>query len=101
MASIQRRVVIAMAAVLAVSAPVAAQTRIDPDKNGFSPAQDVELGRRAAAELRREIRISRDRETQAEVERIGRRLVAAIPGRLWQPQFRYTFEVVDDREINA
>ena len=93
--------VVALAATLTVSVSAAAQTRIDPDTNRFSPAQDVELGRRAASELRRELPIVRDRQTESDVERIGQRLVAAIPGRLQQPLFRYTFQVVDRKEINA
>ncbi|MGE5832928.1 MAG: M48 family metallopeptidase, partial [Acidobacteriota bacterium] len=105
MALILRRsrlhVVVALAASLTFSVSAAAQTRIDPDKNRFSPAQDVELGRRAAAELRRELPIVRDRQTENYVGRIGERLVAAIPGRLQQPLFRYTFQVVDRRDINA
>ena len=105
MALIPRRTrlhfVVVLAAGLTVSAPAAAQTRIDLDANRFSPAQDVELGRRAAAELRRELPIVRDRQTENYVGRIGERLVAAIPGRLRQPQFRYTFQVVDRRDINA
>ena len=91
----------ALAAALTVSAPAAAQTRIDPDANRFSPAQDVELGRRAAAELRQELPLVHDRQLQNRVARIGERLVAAIPARLRQPQFRYTFQVVDRRDINA
>lgn len=97
----RRHVVAALAALLIVSAPAAAQTRIDPDANRFSPAQDVELGRRAAAELRRELPIARDRQAENYLERIGDRLVAAIPARLRQPQFRYTFQVVDRKDINA
>jgi len=93
--------VVALAAALIVSVPAAAQTRIDPDPNRFSPAQDVELGRRAAADVRQELPVSRDRQATAYVERIGARLVAAIPARLRQPQFRYTFQVVDRKEINA
>ena len=93
--------VVALAAGLTVSASAAAQTRIDPDKNRFSPAQDVELGRRAAAELRRELPIVRDRQAENYVGRIGERLVAAIPARLRQPQFRYTFQIVDRKDINA
>jgi predicted Zn-dependent protease len=93
--------VVALAAGLTVSAPAAAQTRIDADENRFSPAQDVELGRRAAAELRQELPIVRDRQMENYLGRIGQRLVAAIPGRLRQPQFRYTFQVVDRRDINA
>jgi beta-barrel assembly-enhancing protease len=93
--------VVALAAGLTVSAPAAAQTRIDADENRFSPAEDVELGRRAVAELRGELPIVRDRQIENYVGRIGERLVAAIPGRLRQPQFRYTFQVVDRRDINA
>ena len=92
---------IALAATLTFSVSAAAQTRIDPDKNRFSPAEDVELGRRVASELRTELPIVRDRERANYVGRIGERLVAAIPARLRQPQFRYTFQVVDRKEINA
>ena len=92
---------LALAASLILAPSALAQTRIDPHGNRFTPAQDVELGRRAAAEIRQELPIVRDRRTQAYVERIGARLVAAIPGRLRQPGFRYTFQVVDRRDINA
>src|SRR5262245_28680609 len=96
-----RQVVLALVASLAISLSADAQTRIDPDRNSFSPAQDVELGRRAAAEVRREMPIARDGRTQDYVERIGERLVASIPGRLQQPRFQYSFQVVDRRDINA
>ena len=95
------RFVVALAAGLTVSASAAAQTRIDPDQNRFSPAQDVELGRRAAAEVRRELPLVRDRRAENYVGRIGERLVAAIPARLRHSQFRYTFQVVDRKDINA
>ena len=94
-------VAVALSAALTVSVPAAAQTRIDADENRFSPAQDVELGRQAASELRRELPIVRDRQLENYVGRIGERLVTAIPARLRQPQFRYTFQVVDRSEINA
>jgi predicted Zn-dependent protease len=92
---------LALATSLTISPSADAQTRVNPPGNRFSPTQDVELGRRAAAELRQELPIIHDRRTQNYVERIGGRLVAAIPGRLRQPQFRYTFQVVDRRDINA
>ena len=95
------RSAVALIASLAVAVSAAAQTRIDPHRNRFSPAQDVELGRRAAAELRQDLPMVRDRETESYVRRIGERLVAAIPRRLQQPAFRYTFQVVDRRDINA
>ena len=96
-----RLIVAALATSVTLATTAAAQTRIDPDKNRFSPAQDVELGRRAAIELRRELPLVRDRQTTHQVQRIGARLVAAIPVRLRQPEFSYTFEVVDRRDINA
>jgi predicted Zn-dependent protease len=100
-ATATRRLAAAAALTLAFSLPADAQTRIDPDKNAFTPAQDVELGRRAAAELRQQVPIVRDGRSQAYVERIGRRLVAAVPARLQQPRFRYSFQVVDRDDINA
>lgn len=42
-----------------------------------------------------------DGPTDAVVERIGRRLLAGVPGRFRQPGFRYSFDVVNLREINA
>ncbi len=94
-------VAVALAATLALAAPAVAQTRIDPDSNRFSPAEDVELGRRAAAELEPQLPISSDRARQAAITRIGQRLVAALPARLRQPEFRYTFQIVDRKDINA
>ena len=95
------RIVVGVAAGLTLTVSATAQTRIEPDRNRFSPAQDVELGRRAAAELRDDLPRVRDRETESYVRRIGERLVAAIPSRLEHPEFRYTFQVVDRKEINA
>jgi predicted Zn-dependent protease len=43
----------------------------------------------------------RDRTTETFVERIGERLLAEIPDDLHQPAFRYSFDVVNRKEINA
>src|SRR5499433_2039283 len=87
--------------VLAASAILGAQTRIDPPANNYTPAQDVELGRQAAAEARQQLPILRDDAVSSYVEGIGRRLVAAVPRELQHPEFHYTFEPVDVKEINA
>jgi predicted Zn-dependent protease len=87
--------------ILLISGTLSAQTRIEPRKNSFRPAQDVQLGRQAAAEVRQQLPMLHDRPTEALVERIGGRLVAAIPARFSQPAFRYSFDVVNLREINA
>jgi beta-barrel assembly-enhancing protease len=93
--------IVIMIVVLLAAAVVSAQTRIEPRKNSFSPAQDVQLGREAASAVRQQVPMLRDRQTDALVESIGARLVAAVPPRLRQPSFRYSFDVVNLREINA
>ena len=86
---------------LLLSAAASAQTPIQLRKNSFSTAQDVQLGRQAAADARRQLPMLHDGPTNAVVDRIGGRLVAAIPGRFRHPGFRYSFDVVDRRDINA
>jgi Zn-dependent protease with chaperone function len=86
---------------LLLSAVVATQTTITPPENKYTPAQDVELGQKAAAEARQQLPIMRDDAVSSYVEEVGRRLVSAIPPDLRHPEFRYTFEVVNVREINA
>ena len=80
---------------------LAAQTAITPPDNKYSPAEDVKLGQEAAAQAEQQLPIMRDDAVTSYVEGIGRRLVAAIPENLRQPEFRYTFKVVNVREINA
>jgi predicted Zn-dependent protease len=96
-----RRGLPATIVVLLVTASVSAQTKIEPRKNSFKPSQDVQLGRQAAAEIRHQLPLLNDGPTDALVERIGGRLVAAVPARMAQPAFRYSFDVVNLREINA
>src|SRR5258705_13968708 len=79
----------------------ASQTQITPPDNKYTPAQDVELGQKAAAEARQQLPVMRDDAVTSYVEDIGRRLTAAISPALRHPEFRYTFEVVNVREINA
>jgi hypothetical protein len=65
---------------LLLSATIAAaQTRITPPPNKYTPEQDVELGMKAAAEARQQLPVMRDDEVTSYVEDIGQRLVAAIP----------------------
>ena len=80
---------------------VGAQTVITPSKNKYTPAQDVELGRQAAAEVEQQLPILRDGDVTSSVGAIGRRLVDVIPPELRHPEFRYSFQVVNVREINA
>jgi hypothetical protein len=78
-----------------------AQTRIEPDKNKYTPAQDVQIGQEAAQEVRRELPMLNDDGIEDYVDRVGARLAGAIPPEYQHPEFRYTFEVVNQKEINA
>src|SRR5215207_6723175 len=85
----------------ALALPAAAQTAIERHKNSYSPKQDGELGTQAAAEVRQQMPLLNDGRTEDFVERIGDRLVDVIPAGFREPEFSYSFDVVNLREINA
>jgi Zn-dependent protease with chaperone function len=78
-----------------------AQTAIKLPKNRFTPQQDVELGREAAAEVRKQYPVIKDENIQAYLTKLGDRLVAAAPAELKQPVYEYSFTPVNVKEINA
>ena len=80
---------------------LAAQTVITPPDNKYSPTEDVNLGQEAAAQAEQQFPLMRDDAVTSYVEGIGRRLVDAIPENLRHAEFRYSFKVVNVREINA
>lgn len=89
-------------AIITLSAAlIGAQTRITPPKNKYSPQQDVELGLEAAAQARQELPLMRDDSVTSYVDDLGKRLVEGIPPEFGQSAFKYTFETVNIRDINA
>ena len=94
------RTITTVVAVLS-GALVTAQTTITPPANSYTPAQDVQLGREASAQVRQELPIMHDDAVTSYVQDLGHRLVNAIPPELQHREFSYTFEVVNVREINA
>src|SRR5438034_7293662 len=88
-------------AIVLAAGVASAQTRVVPPKNSYTPAQDVELGRQAAAQAEQQMPILHDDGVTSYVESIGHRLAGAIPPELQHPEFRYSFRVVNVREINA
>src|SRR5688572_18496954 len=77
-------------------------TRITPPKNSYSPADDVKLGREAAAEVSKQLPLLPENEAvDTYVERIGAVLAAAVPQEFQHPEFRYDFSVVNASDINA
>src|SRR5581483_8252826 len=91
-----RLLLAALLALQATAAPV-----ISPPRNKYSPSEDVRLGIEAAAQAERQLPIMHDDEVTSFVTSIGDRLVAAVPPPLQHPEFRYSFKVVNVREINA
>jgi len=78
-----------------------AQTVITPPKNKYTPEQDVQLGKEAAAEVRQQYPVIADDQINAYLDRAGRALVAASPTNLNHPVFEYSFTPVNLKEINA
>jgi Zn-dependent protease with chaperone function len=78
-----------------------AQTAIKLPKNKFTPQQDVELGREAAAEVRQQYPIIKDERIADYLTGLGDRLVAVAPAELKQPVYEYSFTPVNLKEINA
>ena len=76
-------------------------TRIVAPKNGYKIQDDVQAGQQAAREAEQQLPILNDNEVQDYIERVGQRLVRAIPGEFNHPEFRYSFKVVNARDINA
>src|SRR5688572_11705499 len=80
---------------------VTGQTKITAPKNKYTPAQDVQLGREAAQQVQQQLPLLRDNNVDNYVDRIGERLARSIPAEFNRPEFRYTFDVVNLRDINA
>jgi len=92
---------IAVLAVAVAVVCVAAQTKIVPPKNSYKPIDDVDLGKKAAADTEKEMPVLHDEIATTYVRSVGARLTPAIPGEFRHPEFEYTFKVVDVKDINA
>jgi Zn-dependent protease with chaperone function len=80
---------------------VVAQTALKLPKNKYTPQQDVELGRQAAAEVRKQYPIIEDKRIASYLGKLGDRLVAVAPANLKQSVYEYSFTPVNMKEINA
>ena len=102
----QRRVAqsvawLALVALIAMPLLALGQTRITAPKNKYQIEDDVKLGQQAAQQVRQQMPLINDSYIDNYVESVGRRLAAAIPPEFQHPQFHYTFDVVNARDINA
>ena len=92
----------ALAVVACLLAPgLFAQTPVKPPKNKYTPQQDVELGREAAAEVRKQYPVIQDERIARYLATLGDRLVKAAPPELDERVYEYSFTPVNLKEINA
>ena len=99
--TLRRTKVLSAALVTVALVTASAQTKIVAPKNGYSLADDVKLGQQAAAEVKKELPLLNDERVDQYVEGVGARLASAIPAEFQHPEFKYTFDVVNQKEINA
>lgn len=78
-----------------------AQTRVETPKNNTPIQKDIQAGQQAAQQVRQQMPILNDPAVTRYVQQVGQRLVNAIPPEYRRPEFNYTFEVVNARDINA
>jgi predicted Zn-dependent protease len=95
---------LAVLALLALS-PVLlyAVERLDfqPGFNLFSPAQDVEVGQQASAEVSQQLPLIRDSQVVRYVNGLGRDLAEFAPNQSGGVKYSWTFNVVNSSDINA
>jgi predicted Zn-dependent protease len=70
---------------------------LKPGFNVYSKDQDVELGKAAAQEVRKQVEIVNNQELQSYISRLGHRL-SSVPQ---AEDYPYTFTLVNDSSINA
>jgi Zn-dependent protease with chaperone function len=77
------------------------QTKIVAPENKYSVQEDVKAGREAAREVSDQLPMLRDDGVDSYVERVGQRLVQAIPNEFQHREFDYSFDVVNVSDLNA
>jgi beta-barrel assembly-enhancing protease len=97
----QRWTAALMVVVFLSATGLVAQTPVKLPKNRFTPQQDVELGRQAAAEIRQQYPVIQDEQIARYLTMLGDRLVAVAPPELKESVFEYSFTAVNLVEINA
>ncbi len=104
-ATLQRNIVLAFVllflpvSMLGQSLASQGPTEVKPGFNLFTRQQDIQLGREAAAEIRKKATIVNDPVLTTYVNAVGQRLMQSREARA--SGFRFTFEVVADPSINA
>src|SRR6185369_8017262 len=78
--------------------PSTGRVDVQDSFNQYSPEQEIEAGRQAAAEVKRQLPMLQDGDPVTQyVKRLGEKLAAKTPG----TRYLYEFHVVNQKEINA
>src|SRR5690242_4850293 len=80
-------------------AAVAQRTPLRPGWNLFSPQQDIQVGKQAAADAQRQLPMCNDPKVDAYLTKLGMKLVAKLPTR--GVTYPWEFHCVNDKSINA
>jgi predicted Zn-dependent protease len=92
--------ILALAAALAIGlspAISADRTRLQPGWDLFSPEQDIQIGKRLAAQVPKQMTLLDDRRVDDYLNQLGRRLAAHAPGY----KYPYEYRCVNNAAINA
>lgn len=95
------RAAVALVALLSSASVAVGQTTIVAPANKYSVQEDVKLGREAAQQVEEQLPLLRDTQIENYVQTLGARIAENIPPEFRHPEFRYTFKVVNLRDINA
>ncbi len=100
---IHRKLTVAslMFAILIVPITAISQTQVTMPKNKYKVQDDVKIGSQAATEVEKQFPILNDADATRYIERVGARLVSAIPPQFRQTTFDYRFKLVNASDINA
>jgi Zn-dependent protease with chaperone function len=94
----QRALAIALIGLLATPSALFARVQPTTGRNMYSPDQEVQIGKEAAAQTNKQLPILPDSDPLSRyVQQLGAKLVAHAPGDKWP----YNFHVVNQKEINA
>jgi len=85
--------------VLLISPAHADRTKLKPGMNSFTPQQDIELGKKFAAETEKQAPLCNDPKVDAYLTRLGHRLVEHLD--TFGVQYPWEFHCVNDKAINA
>lgn len=72
-----------------------------PGFNLFSPAQDIEMGQQASDDVSKQLSLINDSQVVAYVTGLGKKLAAVAPNQSGGVKYNWTFNVVNNSEINA